>query len=105
MKPIPAIILAQAINGALLPIVAIFLFVAANDKKLLGTQFINKWFSNLLTLVIVGLSCFIGLNNVVKASARTMNLVLGEAYLWVIAIISILVALLLFWVVLLNKRE
>ncbi|MEM6380273.1 MAG: Nramp family divalent metal transporter, partial [Bacteroidota bacterium] len=38
VKPIPAIILAQAINGALLPIVAIFLFMVANDKQILGVQ-------------------------------------------------------------------
>lgn len=96
VKPIPAIILAQAINGALLPIVAIFLFIVANDYRLLGVKYANKPISNLLTLVIVGVSCFIGLNNIVKAIAKLFNILLGYEYLWVLGGLSFLIVILLY---------
>lgn len=69
-KPIPVIILAQAINGTLLPIVAAFLVVAANDKALMGTH-ANKWFGNLVLLVIVTLVTYLGLNNFTQAMLQT----------------------------------
>lgn len=67
VKPIPAIIMAQAINGALLPIIAIFLLLTANDQQLLGTPFANGIGLNIITLLIVGITCFLGLHNVWKA--------------------------------------
>ena len=104
VKPIPAIILAQAINGALLPIVAIFLLLVANDEGLLSKNYVNKWYSNVLTILIVGLSCFIGLNNVVKASARTLDIELGNTYLSVVGIMSILIVVLLSWLVFFKNK-
>ncbi|HKK75908.1 MAG TPA: divalent metal cation transporter [Saprospiraceae bacterium] len=105
VKPIPAIILAQAINGALLPLVAIFLFLIANDKKIIGHQFTNGWLSNVLTLLIVGLSCFLGLNNVVKAFGNTFGLVLGERYFLYLIILSIIIVILLFWLVFIKQDK
>jgi Mn2+/Fe2+ NRAMP family transporter len=37
VRPVPAIVLAQAANGLLLPAVAVFLLLAVNDRRLLGT--------------------------------------------------------------------
>lgn len=67
IRPIPAIILAQAINGVLLPIVTIALLFAANDKELLGAAYANGFWSNIFTLFIVGVTCFLGLNNIWRA--------------------------------------
>jgi manganese transport protein len=67
VKPIPAIIAAQAINGLLLPAVAAFLILAVNDRRLIPAAYRNRLPSNLLSLAIVGLSGFLGLSNVWKA--------------------------------------
>lgn len=67
VKPIPAILLAQVINGVLLPIVAIFLILAVNDRKLIPAAYVNRPLSNVLSLLIVAVTCFLGLNNIWKA--------------------------------------
>ncbi len=66
IQPIPAIILAQALNGILLPVVAIFLFLMINDKALLG-QHKNPLWLNVLTGIVVLITLALGVNNVVKA--------------------------------------
>jgi manganese transport protein len=62
-RPIPVIILAQALNGLLLPVIAAFLLLAANDRSLLG-QYANGWLANILTLAIVGIITLLGLHNI-----------------------------------------
>jgi manganese transport protein len=59
IQPIPAIILAQAINGLLLPIVAIFLLLIVNDRSLLH-QHTNRWPTNILMGAITLLALFLG---------------------------------------------
>ena len=60
-SPTEAILLAQAANGLLLPLIAIFLLVVVNDRSLLGRHR-NRWFANLLAgavvLVVIGLGAF-----------------------------------------------
>ncbi len=51
-KPIAAILFAQAANGFLLPLVAIFLLVVMNRRALLG-DYCNHWFRNLLGGLVV----------------------------------------------------
>lgn len=51
-KPLVAILFAQAFNGFLLPVVAIFLLYVMNQRGLLGDQ-VNGWLANLLGGVIV----------------------------------------------------
>lgn len=67
VKPIPAIILAQAINGILLPLVAVFLILAVNDKRLLSATFNNGLFSNVAMLLIVGITGVLGCYNMLTA--------------------------------------
>ena len=69
-KPIPVIILAQAINGILLPVVAIFLILAVNDRKLLPKKHVNSLISNVLMLIIVGVTFLLGLNNIGRSLAQ-----------------------------------
>lgn len=70
IKPIPAIILAQAINGVLLPVVAIFLVLAVNDKEIMPAAYANSIISNILMLLIVGVAIFLGLNNIWAAIGK-----------------------------------
>jgi Mn2+/Fe2+ NRAMP family transporter len=59
-KPIPIIILAQAFNGLLLPLVAVFLWVAVTDRELLG-EGVNSGFQNLVMGVVVLVCVVLGL--------------------------------------------
>ena len=70
VSPVPVIILAQALNGILLPVVAVFLLMTVNDSRLMGEQ-ANHLLSNLLMGAIVVVSLFLGLTNVGKAVARS----------------------------------
>ncbi|MFT4761543.1 MAG: manganese transport protein [Paraglaciecola sp.] len=73
IKPVPAIILAQAINGALLPIVAIFLILVVNDEQVLPKKYLNSHFLNILMLLIVGITGFLGMTNFLKALSNLFN--------------------------------
>lgn len=68
VKPIPAIITAQAINGVLLPVVAVFLMLAVNDRKLLPQNFVNKAGWNVAMAVVVLIAAMLGLYNLWKAA-------------------------------------
>ena len=51
-SPVATIIAAQVANAIILPLVAVFLLVIANQSSLLGTHR-NRWLSNLLGTAIV----------------------------------------------------
>lgn len=68
IRPVPAIIGAQALNGVMLPVVAAFLVLAANDRSLLG-QRVNGLAGNLLAAVVVGVAALLGTMGVVRAAA------------------------------------
>lgn len=72
-KPIPAIIAAQAINGILLPIVAIFLILAVNDSALIPKEYLNSNMSNTIMILLVTVSCFLGINNIFSALGKTVE--------------------------------
>ena len=94
IKPVPAIILAQAINGALLPIVAVFLILVVNDPQVLPKKYLNSHFQNILLLLIVGITGFLGMNNFLKALTNLFDnlntiqfeLALGTAILLVLGL-------------------
>ncbi len=58
VRPVPAILFAQVANGVLLPAIAVFLLLAANDERWMGDQ-VNGRLANvagvLVTLVALGL--------------------------------------------------
>lgn len=66
VRPIPAILFAQATNGLLLPIVAAFLLVAANDRGLLGAR-ANRASSNVLGLAAVLVAALLGVRSLIRA--------------------------------------
>jgi len=89
VKPIPIIILAQAVNGLLLPFVAAFLLLVVNDQKLLTTEHTNGIVTNVITLLIVGITLFLGLNNLTKAILTALNFALDQATIfWLVGLIS-----------------
>ena len=64
-KPIAAILFAQAANGLLLPVIAIFLIIIVNRADLLG-EYRNKLASNLLGAVVVITVTGLGLFNIAR---------------------------------------
>lgn len=64
VKPVPAIIAAQAVNGILLPVVAIFLFLAVNDNKLLSPRYVNSFSWNVVMFLVVAVAAALGLYHI-----------------------------------------
>ena len=64
ITPIPVIVAVQAINGILLPFVTVFLFVAVNNRTLLGDTYRNSLSQNLAMGLIVVVTAVLGLWNV-----------------------------------------
>lgn len=71
--PVPVILLAQAFNGLLLPLVAVFLLLAVNDRRQMGSRAMNGAFGNLATVGVVAVATILGLNGVAKAAARALG--------------------------------
>jgi Mn2+/Fe2+ NRAMP family transporter len=106
IKPIPAIIAAQAINGVLLPVVAGFLILTVNDKKLLSSEYLNSPLINVLMLLVLTVCCFLGINNVLKAlqqiglfAAMTVN----TAYLLVASLTLLIVGIISWQIISMRK--
>ncbi|ARK10323.1 divalent metal cation transporter [Fibrella sp. ES10-3-2-2] len=57
--PIPVIVAVQAINGILLPFVTVFLFVAVNNRQLLG-QHVNSLLQNIAMASVVLVTAILG---------------------------------------------
>jgi manganese transport protein len=74
VKPIPAIIVAQAFNGVLLPFVAVFLLLCVNDRRLMAREGLNGAPANALLGAVVAIAVMLGVNNVAKALVATFSL-------------------------------
>jgi Mn2+/Fe2+ NRAMP family transporter len=72
VRPIPVILLAQALNGILLPFVALFLGVAVNDRQLMGDE-TNHFVSNVLMTAIAFVALLLGVTNVATAASRALG--------------------------------
>ena len=68
IRPAPAILAAQAFNGILLPLVALFLLAAMNDAGLLGER-VNGLLANGFGLLVVGVAAMLGLTALARATA------------------------------------
>jgi manganese transport protein len=73
VRPIPAIILAQALNGVLLPFAAVFLLVVVNDRALMGDAGINGPATNAVTVAVVAVTLVLGVSGVLRAAAATFG--------------------------------
>lgn len=65
LKPLAIILVAQAANGILLPIVAIFLLKVMNDRHLVGNH-ANRLWGNILGCCVVGITLLLGLRMITK---------------------------------------
>jgi len=72
VPPVPAIVAAQALNGAILPIVAVFLFVVVNDASRMGAR-VNGTLANAALYVCVAVSILLGASGVLRAGARAIG--------------------------------
>jgi Mn2+/Fe2+ NRAMP family transporter len=65
-RPVPLIVVAQLVNGLILPIVAVVLLVAMNDRTRLG-EHVNGWRGNLIGAAVVLLCIVLGVRAIVLA--------------------------------------
>jgi Mn2+/Fe2+ NRAMP family transporter len=95
VRPIPAILLAQALNGLLLPFVAVFLLLAVNDVRLMGLDHVNGRWTNVAMGSVVAVTILLGVTGVSRAlSGATGRGVPDDR--WLLAL-SALVTVLLSW--------
>jgi manganese transport protein len=73
-QPVPVIILAQALNGIILPVIAVILFLLMNNPEVLPKQHQNKMAYNALTTIVVYLTVLIGLTNLFRALSRATGI-------------------------------
>jgi Mn2+/Fe2+ NRAMP family transporter len=64
-RPDEAIVFAQAANGILLPVIAVFLLVVVNRSALLG-QYTNRLTANLLGVMVVATAAGIGIYKLIE---------------------------------------
>ena len=76
VRPIPVIILAQAFNGLLLPFIAVFLWIAMNDRDLFGEAGVNSRLQNMVMGAVVLVCIGLGLRGLV-AAVRSALAMLG----------------------------
>jgi Mn2+/Fe2+ NRAMP family transporter len=69
VRPIPVIILAQAFNGLILPLVAVFLWMATNDRQLLGADGVNSKWQNVLMGAVTVVCAVLGGRGLLAAGA------------------------------------
>jgi manganese transport protein len=91
VRPIPAIILAQALNGILLPFAAVFLLLAVNDRNLMSREALNGPISNTLMGLVTAVAVVLGTSSVLRAGYSALGvgvpdegLILGAAFLVVL---------------------
>lgn len=95
VQPIPAIILAQALNGIILPVTAVVLLIMVNDSALLRPDTINSHPYNLLMGLIVLATLVIGLVNLGKALTRSLSVSMPPEETIILS--ALVVSLLLCW--------
>ncbi len=106
VRPIPAIILAQAVNGVLLPLVAAFLLLAVNDRRLLPAEFTNGIWANVSMVAVFTVVCLLGLQNLWKSLMAVLPALEGwsSAAWWGQSGLTIVLAGLLGWRVWRERR-
>lgn len=76
IRPVPAIIFAQALNGIMLPLISFILAYLIHDPDLTGRN--NNPWNSLLLGITLATTMIIGLNNLVMALAKVLNLTISR---------------------------
>lgn len=66
-RPVWTIIMAQTVNGMLLPITVVLILYLINKKNVVGKTFENGWVANILGGIAVLFCCYIGVINVLSS--------------------------------------
>lgn len=95
VKPIPAIILAQALNGFILPFISIFLFIVINNPSITGKNNPNPSWLNILMILVIFITIVLGLNSASKAiySAIASSNISGNTSLIIIGLVSVVISI------------
>ncbi|WP_440999158.1 Nramp family divalent metal transporter [Fodinibius sp. SL11] len=95
VQPVPAIILAQALNGIILPLIAVGLLILVNTSELMSRRSINTMFVNVIMSIVVFITIIIGVRNIARALTNTLPVQLvNEMY---ILMASLVISLLISW--------
>ena len=88
-KPIPAIIIAQALNGLILPFIAIFLFITINNSAFMKESN-NRLPGNILMCAVVFITLMIGLTGIGRAlvSGFKIEMENWRIFMLLVAIVS-----------------
>ena len=71
--PVLIIVMAQVINGLILPFVALSIFFVINDEKIISMKHKNGLIANMVLLFIVGITIFLGIFHLVSASMNILK--------------------------------
>ena len=98
IRPVPVIILAQALNGLILPFVAITLLYVVNNPKIMTKAYTNSRIQNLLMGFVVFITIILGLTSLVRSAVHITGLSIfsGEQILFVTLMCSFLITLFVF---------
>lgn len=87
IQPVPIIILAQALNGVILPIIAVILFLMMNSEKVLPDGYRNGNLYNVTMSIVVYLTILIGVTNFFRAGSRMLGFdIINESVLVIISL-------------------
>lgn len=95
VRPVPAIVAAQAFNGVLLPVVAVFLLVAANDRSVVGERGLARPAHAVLMGLVVLVTVVLGVSAVIRAGARAAGTAVPDE--GTVLVLAALVAAVLAW--------
>ncbi len=99
LKPVHAIIAAQALNGLILPFVSIFLWFAINNNQLMGKNHLNSTTGNFLFGFVVWIVMLLGIHNVVVSLSKIFyyEQFHGRIYFLVLLFLTFFITLFLFF--------
>jgi len=73
LKPIPVILVVQALNGLILPLLVIFLILIVNNHAVMPRQHMPSFLYNVLLLLVLAAVIMISLNNIEKPIATAFG--------------------------------
>ena len=92
--PVLIIIMAQVINGLILPFVALSIFFVINDEKIISVKYKNGLVANMILVLIVGTTIFLGIFHLVSVSMDVLRVSSEIPYQMIIAgVVSIITIL------------
>jgi len=106
IKPIPAIIIAQAFNGLILPLIAVFLISVVNDPDIIGENNLNGMISNIMMSIVLWVTMILGFTNISKSIAKTIgfNLEANDTGLIIPVVIVSFILSLIFLFIIYKRR-